>query len=395
MSLSTPPDRTSWDAVFAIAVGVAALITAEMLPVSLLTPMAEGLGVTEGMAGQSVAITAFVAIFASLFITTITRGIDRRIVVMGFSALLITSSLIVALASSYLVMLVGRMLLGVALGGFWAMAASLAMRLAAPADVPKALSIIFGGVSVAMVVAAPVGSFLGAMIGWRGVFTASAALGVICLVWQAVALTSMPARGRGNVGAVFALLLRPGVAVPMLAIFTVFAGQFAVLTYLRPFLERSAGVGVETLSLLLLAFGVANFIGTSLSSVPLRRNLQLTLAAAPIALSICAGAMVIAGSMPLIVGVIIAIHGFAFGFVPVAWSTWVTRDLADDAETAGGLQVAVIQLANTAGAAVGGYVLDANGPNAPLLFGSSLLLLTGLLVIFGMGLLTRNKEVMG
>lgn len=383
-----PDTQTSqsaqWGAVFAIAVGVAALITAEFLPVSLLTPMAEGLSISEGMAGQSISVTALVAIFASLFVTTVTRGVDRRFVVLGFSVLLVISSLIVATAATYGWLLFGRGLLGLALGGFWAMAASLAMRLVPAADVPRALSIIFGGVSVAMVVAAPLGSYLGGLIGWRGVFLGATAFGVICVLWQALTLPAMPARRSGNVRVVLTLAVRPGVALPMLAIFTVFAGNFALFTYLRPFLERISDFHVESLSLVLLGFGVANFIGTSLSSLVLKRSLRAALAFAPLLMAICAVLMAGFGHVQPVIAGLIALYGLGFGLVPVAWSTWVTRALGDEAEAAGGLQVAVIQLANMAGAGIGGLALDFGGELAPVLLGGALLALTFLLVVLGM-----------
>ena len=85
--------RPNWSAVFSVAFCVASLITVEFLPVSLLTPMAQDLGISEGVAGQSVTVTAFVAMFASLFITQVIGTIDRRKVVILFSVLLTLSCL--------------------------------------------------------------------------------------------------------------------------------------------------------------------------------------------------------------------------------------------------------------------------------------------------------------
>jgi len=381
---SRSPETSSWRAVFAIAFSVACLLTAEFLPVSLLTPMAQGLGITEGMAGQSVAVTALAAILASLFATSATRGVDRRLVVLGYAVLLILSSLLTAIAGSFALLLVGRALLGLALGGFWAMAASLAMRLVPETDVPRALSIVFGGVSVAMVIAAPLGSTLGAVMGWRGVFALAAALGVISLIWQALTVPSLPARGLARPGDVFAVLRRAGVPLPMLAIFAVFAGQFAFFTYIRPFLEQVPGFGVEGVAFVLLVFGVANFFGTSLSSLALQRSLKATLAATPLVLALCALALTLLGGSQHAVALILAAWGFTVGIVPVAWSTWVTRELGDDAENAGGLQVATIQLANTCGAAAGGLVFDLAGATGPVLAGGLLLLASALIVALGM-----------
>ena len=94
------PAKPAWRAVYSLGLGVFGLITAEFLPASLLTPMAASLGVTEGMAGQAVTATALVALVTGLLITTATRNIDRRWVLMFFSVLQIISSLMVAFAPS-------------------------------------------------------------------------------------------------------------------------------------------------------------------------------------------------------------------------------------------------------------------------------------------------------
>jgi len=378
--LPSPDHSTKWAAIVAIAFSVAGIITAELLPVSLLTPMAADLGVTEGGAGQAVTATAFIAILASLSISRVSKSIDRRWLVIAFSILLVASNLLVAFASGYSLMMLGRVLLGISLGGFWAMSASLAMRLAVKEDVSKALAIIFGGVSLAMVVAAPVGSYFGQRIGWRGVFLGSAAMGVISVVWLLATLAPMPDSGRKG-DSIWAVARRPGVGVAMVALFCVFAGQFAFFTYMRPFYEQVAGLSVNQFSSLLLAFGLANFIGTSLSSQVLRLNLKIPLAVAPMVMAGCAAVLVLMGDSFWPTAIATTVWGLVFGVVPVGWSTWVTRQLGDVAESAGGLQVAVIQMANTCGAAAGGLIYDTSGPKAPMVFGGALLVVNVALVL--------------
>jgi DHA1 family purine ribonucleoside efflux pump-like MFS transporter len=370
-----------WSAIFAIAFSVGCVITAELLPASLLTPMAAGLGVSTGTAGQTLTATAFVAIFSSLFVSALAGRLDRRLVVMGYSLLLIAANLLAAFGPSFAIVLVGRVLLGIAVGGFWAMAASLTMRLAPPQDVPKALSVVFGGSSVALVIAAPMGSILGEVVGWRGVFLMTAMLGAACLAWQAISLPSMPANDSGRAGAAFAILKRRGVPAAMLAIFAVFAGQFSFFSYMRPFFESVANFDVKGISSLLLLFGIASFAGTSMSSIILKRGLKLLLACAPLVLALCAGTLLVAGASHGIALAITATWGFVFGIVPVSWSTWVTRNLGDDAENAGGLQVAVIQIANAFGAALGGVVLDSSGVSGPIAVSGVLLAATFVIVI--------------
>ncbi|MEW5561601.1 purine ribonucleoside efflux pump NepI [Enterobacter asburiae] len=371
--------RPNWSAVFAVAFCVACLITVEFLPVSLLTPMAQDLGITEGVAGQSVTTTAFVAMFASLFVTHIIGRTDRRYVVILFSVLLTISCLLVSFASSFSLLLLGRACLGLALGGFWAMSASLTMRLVPARLVPKALSIIFGAVSIALVIAAPLGSFLGGIIGWRNVFNGAALMGLLCVLWVWKALPSLPGES-GQKANMFGLLKRPGVLAGMTAIFMAFAGQFAFFTYIRPVFMTLAGFDVDGLTLVLLSFGIASFVGTSLSAPILKYSVKAALACAPLILAVSAAVLILWGSEKAVAATVAIVWGFAFALVPVGWSTWITRSLSDQAEKAGSIQVAVIQLANTCGAAIGGVALDHFGLLSPLMLSGSLMLLTALLV---------------
>ncbi|WP_312585003.1 purine ribonucleoside efflux pump NepI [Atlantibacter sp.] len=371
--------RPNWSAVFAVAFCVACLITIEFLPVSLLTPMAQDLGISEGVAGQSVTVTAFVAMFASLFITQTIGKTDRRLVVIAFSILLTLSCLLVSFANNFTLLLAGRACLGLALGGFWAMSASLTMRLVPARTIPKALSVIFGAVSIALVIAAPLGSFLGEIIGWRHVFNAAALMGVVCIGWVWKALPSMPGQTEHHQN-MFGLLKRPGVLAGMLAIFMAFAGQFSFFTYIRPIYMNLSGFSVDGLTLVLLSFGIASFVGTSFSSHLLKRSVKLALACAPLIIALSAAVLMLWGSNQWVAAGIAIIWGLSFALIPVGWSTWITRTLADQAEKAGSVQVAVIQLANTCGAAVGGYALDNLGLLSPLALSGALMLATAMLV---------------
>src|SRR5690606_38521989 len=153
------------------------LVGAEFLPASLLTLMAAELGVTEGMAGQAVTITAAVALLTSLFVATAVRGFDRRRVLLGFSVLLILSNQLVAAAPNRPLLLAGRMLLGVALGGFWTLSTANLMGLVTECYVARALSLMYSGVSAATIFAAPVGRYVGDLAGWRAVFVGTSGLG--------------------------------------------------------------------------------------------------------------------------------------------------------------------------------------------------------------------------
>ncbi|PYE87831.1 MFS transporter [Phyllobacterium leguminum] len=381
-------ETPAWGAVISMTLGVFGLVTAEFLPASLLTPMAAELRITEGAAGQAVTATAIVALITSLLIAATTRRINRRHLLMGFSVMLIVSNLLVAYAPSLPFLIAGRVLLGIALGGFWTMAAAITMRLVPDALIPRALSILFSGVSAATVLAAPVGSYLGDILGWRGVFLIAAGLGLVTLVVQFAALPSLAPTGIARLRTLIDVLKRPGVGLGMIAIALVFTGHFALFTYIRPFLETVTGVGIASISAILLGFGIANFLGTYLGGIMLERNLRLTLLLMPLTMGILGLGLAVSGSTPLAHAAMVALWGLAFGAVPVAWSTWITRTIPDEAETGGGLFVAAIQLAIAMGAALGGALFDAGGATGVFTAGGGILLAAALMI--GVGVRARS-----
>ncbi|WP_313457344.1 MFS transporter [Achromobacter sp.] len=374
------PVSTAWTAVFSLAMGVFGLLTAEYLPASLLTPMAEALRVSEAMAGQAVTVTAVVALFAGLLVPGLTRSLDRRTVLLGFSTLMIVSNLLVAASSDMWVLLLMRVLLGIALGGFWSMAAAVAMRLVPAALLPRALSIIFSGIAVGTVVAVPLGSYLGGQFGWRSAFVAAAAVGVLTLAFQWFTLPRMAPRRPARLRTILDVLLRPGIALGMFGCILAHTGHFALFTYIRPFLESTVGVGTNGLALMLLGFGIANFVGTMLAGWLMQRSLYVTLALMPALVGGSALAMALFPASIPGQATLIAAWGLAFGGVPVAWSNWVARAVPDQAESAGGMVVASVQSSIAIGAAAGGAMFSLRGIEGVFVAGGGLMLLAGLFI---------------
>jgi predicted MFS family arabinose efflux permease len=167
-----------------MALCVAMLIASEFMPVSLLTPIAHDLGATEGMAGQAISISGLFAVITSFVIATIAGRFDRRHVLIGLTGLMLSSLILIAVAPNFGVLMAARALLGVVIGGFWSLATATVMRLVSKDSVPKALGVIYTGNAVASAFAAPIGSYLGGIMGWRGVFWAMVPIAVVNLIWQ-------------------------------------------------------------------------------------------------------------------------------------------------------------------------------------------------------------------
>jgi predicted MFS family arabinose efflux permease len=358
---------------------VFALSASEFMPVSLLTPLAADLGVTEGLAGYGIAISGAFAVLTSLSISRLAGTIDRRTLLLTLTALMAVSGLVVALAPNYPVYMVGRALIGVVIGGFWSLSAATAMRLVPAAEVPRALAIFNGGNALATVVAAPLGSYLGGMIGWRGAFLCLLPVAAVALAWQWVCLPSMAAESRQSQDGVVALLRRRVVVLGMLACGAFFMGQFTLFTYVRPFLERVTSAGDAAVPLVLLAIGVSGFVGTLAIGACIRRGLYRTLVSIPVLMALIALALVPLGPHLWQTAALLSVWGLLATAAPVGWWSWLARTFTDNAEAGGGLMVAVVQCSIALGSTVGGLLFDSLGFASTFLASAGVLLLAGLL----------------
>jgi predicted MFS family arabinose efflux permease len=364
-----------WGAVYALTLCVSTLIASEFMPVSLLTPIATSLHLTEGHAGQAIAVSGMFAMMTSLSIAPMTQRLDRRQLLLALTILMMLSGLMVTLAPNYPIFMAGRALVGVVIGGFWSMSAAIVMRLVSEHDVPRALALLNGGNALATTVAAPLGSFLGQYIGWRGAFFCVVPLAIVTFIWLAATLPSMHASRRIKAGGAFHILVRPRVPQGMFAVTLFFMGQFALFTYLRPFLETVTHIDVSMLSLILLLLGGAGLLGTYLIGLLLRTRLYSLLIAIPLAMAVIATGLILFGASASAVAVLLMGWGLLGTAAPVGWWTWLSRVLPDDAEAGGGFLVATVQFAITLGATAGGVVFDRMGYQAT--FTASALLLCG------------------
>lgn len=381
-STSAPAERNSrsgWSAVFALTLCVSTLIASEFMPVSILSPIASDLHLTQGAAGQAISISGLFAVLTSLSLATVTRGLDRRLLLLGLTLLMLVSGLTVAFAPNYLLFMAGRAMIGVVIGGFWSMSAATVMRLVSEDQVPRALSLLNGGNALATTVAAPLGSFLGQYIGWRGAFFLVVPLAAVAFAWQWLTLPAMPSDRAVRGSSALGMLRRPEARLGAAAVAMLFAGQFALFTYVRPFLEGVTQISASALSLVLLLMGLGGLMGTWMFGRLVARFPAATLIFAPIGLAAIACALVAVGSFAVPIAALLVLWGAIGTGAPVAWWTWVARRFPNDAEAGGGLLVAIVQLAITLGAAGGGLLFDTAGYQATFL-ASAALLATGALL---------------
>ncbi|MFC7307062.1 MFS transporter [Streptomyces monticola] len=364
-----------WLGVVAMAAGTFTVVTAELLPVGLLTPMRTSLGVTEGLAGLTLAITGLVAAVSSPLLTSLLGRFDRRLVLCVLMAVLLTGNLGAAWAPDFGVMVVARVLVGIGMGGVWAIASGIVVRLVPPKSVRPATSVVFSGVAVASVLGIPAGAYVGALAGWRAAFMAAAGLALLVLVAMAVFLPGLPAEQAVPLRGVLRLFGEPQMRTGLIVVAFLVTGHFAAYTYVRPVLEDVSGAGAGTIGTLLLVYGIAGVVGNFISGAGAGRSPRRTLMVISAVLAATVLLLpAVGGSLP-VAGVLMAVWGLSYGGVSVSTQTWILAASSPQArEGASSLFVGVFNGAIALGAFVGGQAADGIGITSAMWLGGALAL---------------------
>ncbi|THC48010.1 MULTISPECIES: MFS transporter [unclassified Streptomyces] len=359
-------------AVLAVAAATFSVVTTEMLPVGLLTSIGSGLGVSDGNAGLAVTLPGVVAALAAPLLPVAVRRADRRTVLCALLVLLAAANLASALAPGFGVLLAARVLVGVCIGGVWAVAAGLGVRLVRAEGAGRATAVIFSGIAVASVLGVPAGTLLGELAGWRWGFAALAvlALGVAALL--AVLLPRLPAGEGVRLGAFAGLLRVRRLRAGLIAVTLLVTGHFAAYTYVRPVLERLPGIGAGLVSGLLLAYGTAGIVGNFAGGAVAARDPRRALLAISAGLGAVVLLLVPAGGSLAASGVLLVAWGLAYGGVSVSAQNWVMAAAPHAREAASALFAGVFNVAIALGAFAGGRVADGGGAGAVLWLGGGL-----------------------
>ncbi|MCK0089673.1 MFS transporter [Rhodococcus sp. F64268] len=375
-----PSPVKGWLAVLAVTLGIFSLMTSELLPVGLLTPVGDALDVSEGRAGLMVTIPGLVAALSAPLITVAAGRMDRRLVLALLIGMMGAANLASAFATDFAVVLAARFLIGISVGGFWALAGGIALRLVPQRHVVRATAVIFSGVEAASVLGVPAGTFLGGLSSWRTAFGAVGVLGLVALTamlflvprlppQRTLGLTDLPAVFRNNAG------VRVGIMMTVLII----TGHFTAYTFLRPVLQGS-GVDGGSIGMLLLAFGVAGLCGNFIAGALVDRWLPQTALGISLVLTVAMVAVAVTDTTVVSAAGMLALWGLGYGAVPVTLQTWMFRSAPDAVEAASSLFVSAFNLSIAAGALIGGLVVDALSPTSVLWIGGVLTALTVLVI---------------
>lgn len=336
-----------------MAATVFTVVTAEMLPVGLLTPMSDSLHVTEGAAGLALTATGVTSAVAAPVLPLLLGKVDRRAVLSGLMVLLAASAFAAAVTSAFVVLIIARVVMGVSIGGVWLFTVSLARRVVPEHAAGPATSLIFSGIGVASVLGIPAGAYVGELAGWRWAFAGVGVLALILAVALSIHLPSLPPERAVRLSDVREVIELRQVRVGLVLVALIVTGHFAAYTYVRPLLE--AHVAPALIGAFLLAYGVAGVLGNFLTGA-LRPRRALIVIATGIALTTVAMPTIgssAAGSLVLLV-----IWGLAYGGTTVSTQAWAHAAAPSAPESSSAVLVGVYNGSIALGAFTGGQVAD-------------------------------------
>ncbi|KNB52027.1 transporter [Streptomyces caatingaensis] len=380
----------------AVAGGTFSVVTTEMLPVGLLSPVGTDLGVSDGTAGLTMTVPGLVAAAAAPLVTGAAGRLDRRWLLVALMGLLAAANFLAAAAPSIAVLVGLRVLVGVSIGGVWAVAAGLGARLVPARSAGAATSVVFSGIAVASVLGVPAGTLVGGWGGWRAAFAVMGAVASVVTVVLAVLLPPLPAGEAASFRALPRLLRGRRVRLGLLIVLLLVSGHFAGYTFVRPVLERLPGADSGTIGALMLAYGVAGVGGNFLAGTAVTHRPRVVLVTIAVVLGAVVPTVSWVSSVSSVSSVrngtavaagLLVVWGLAYGGVSVSTQTWLTAAAPEAREAASALFVAVFNVAISVGALLGGRAVDAVSLSGALWLGG----LLALAAVVPLGLAGRGR----
>ncbi|MCC5069212.1 MFS transporter [Xanthomonas campestris] len=347
-----------------LALAMAAFITilTEALPAGLLPQLAHGLQVSEAWVGQTVTIYAIGSLVAAIPLTAATRGLRRRPVLLMAIAGFVAANTVTAVSSNYPLTLLARFLAGVSAGLVWALLAGYAARMVHAHQRGRAIAIAMVGTPLALSLGVPAGTFLGQLVGWRMCFASMSGLAVLLLLWARVALPDFPGQAPGQRIALARVVRLPGVRPVLCVVLAFVLAHNLLYTYIAPFLA-AAGMGART-DLVLLVFGMTSLLGIWWVGVLIDRQLRMLTLASTAVFGLAAAALGMAGDVPAVVYIAVAVWGIAFGGAATLFQTALANAAGDAADVAQSMLVTAWNSAIAGGGLVGGVLLQRYGAGA-------------------------------
>lgn len=358
--------RHPWLAVTAVGMATFSVVTTEMLPVGLLTPIAGTLHTSTGTAGLMISLPALLAALFAPLVVIASGNLDRRKILCGLLTLLVIANIASAWAQNMAWMLAARVLVGFCMGGIWAIAGGLASRLVPARSTGLATSIIFGGVAAASVLGVPLGAQIGNLAGWRWAFGVMALFSGLVLALHLAVIPALPAAGAATLRQFGKQLRNRQLQAGLLLTLLLVTSHFMAFTFVRPLLLSMSGFDTQWLGALLFSYGMAGIIGNFLAGAVAVRRTAPTIIAIAGGLLLTPLLFLAAGDSRIGGGMVLLAWGLAYGGVSVGLMTLLMKAAPGAIEIVAALYVGIFNVGIALGAWTGGQAVDRLGLSANL-----------------------------
>ncbi|WP_430248537.1 MFS transporter [Providencia sp. PAZ2] len=350
-----------WGAILTLMLATFSVVTTEMIPVGLLTPIVEDFSVSLATTGFLMTLPAISAAISSPLIVLFTRSVDRKTLLLIGALLLTLCNLVAALTPYYWLLLISRLFVGVCIGIIWALAGGLVPRLVVAPSVALATSLVFGGVAAASVLGVPFGVLMGEWLGWRAAFASMSFISLLLFLSLLMQLPALPAMVSPTFKTFITEIKRPIIMNGLLITLLIVSGHFMAFTYIRALLSNNDLISVDLLGGLLLIYGLAGIVGNFLFGLTANKHLNFAVVMIASGLILSLGAYIF---FPLSVWMalsIMVLWGIAYGGVSVTLMTWMMRYSAHNIEATSSLYIAFFNSGIALGSALGGVFVSLYG----------------------------------
>jgi DHA1 family inner membrane transport protein len=367
----------------ALALGGFGIGTTEFVTMGLLPDIASAMGVSEPTAGHAVSAYALGVVVGAPLIAALCARVPRKRLLVVLMVAFTIGNAATVIAPTFATLAFARFLAGLPHGAYFGVASLAAATLAPAGQRAKAVAAVMLGLSVANVVGVPSATWLGQHLGWRDAFVVVAVIGLATVAALLRYVPELTGIRTTNPMTELGALRRSQVLLTLLVGAIGFGGMFAVYTYITTTLTDVAGMRAGFVPLVLMLFGLGMVAGNIIGGVLADRGVDLSIFAALSAMVVRLAGFVAAAHNPYTA----AIGAFLIGASGAALAPGLqTRlmDVAADAQTlAAALNHAALNIANAAGAWLGGLVIAAGlDYTAPAAVGAGLAVLGILLFTF-------------
>ena len=347
--------------IYIMALGAFGIITTEFGVIGILPAIARQFNISIDTAGWLLSGFALTIALTGPFTVLLTAKVNRKLMMCLVLFTFILSNLLSAVAPTFTILMIARILPAFLHPVFWAVATVAAAKQVEPEEAPKAVSVVLGGLSVATVLGVPITTYMSELFNWQASFLLSGLINLVAFLGLVFFVPSMPAEKTGSYKTQLKIFRNGQLWVNLLATLVMIAGMFASYGYLAAYLDKITHMNGAQVSIMLLLFGGTGIAGNWLAGIALSKNPVLTLRVFLFSLVIIhILAYTFGGSFFLMAG-IISLWGFVHTAGFLIGQTRSTSEAPEAPELAASLMVSFGNAGVTAGTLLGGFVITHYG----------------------------------